>query len=301
MIKAFPKIFAIGTDYIADIFKEEVEVTEKVDGSQFAFGKIDGALYMRSKGASLYQENPEKMFIEAIEYISSIDHLIPEGMCFYAEYMKRPKHNTIKYDQIPKNHLSLFAAIDIAKQSFVPDIDKYASLFCIDRIPVIFTGMIESLDFFKEVIKAKSYLGDVDIEGVVVKNYHRKFLLGGQPMPLMSGKYVSEKFKEVHRGRWGKEENKKSRLEMFFQSFRTEARWEKAVQHLRDTGKLEWQPRDIGTLIKHVHSDIAEEEKDAVKEFLWKEFSGQLNRTATVGLPQWYKDKLAENSFDNAK
>lgn len=50
MISAFPKIFAIGTKYIDSIFDNEVEITEKVDGSQFAFGKIDGEVYCRSKG-----------------------------------------------------------------------------------------------------------------------------------------------------------------------------------------------------------------------------------------------------------
>jgi len=49
MISAFPKIFTLGTDYISDIFKEEVEITEKIDGSQISFGKIEGELYMRSK------------------------------------------------------------------------------------------------------------------------------------------------------------------------------------------------------------------------------------------------------------
>lgn len=54
MIKAFPKIFAIGTDYIKDIFSETVEVSEKIDGSQFGFGKINGDVFMRSKGAQLF-------------------------------------------------------------------------------------------------------------------------------------------------------------------------------------------------------------------------------------------------------
>ena len=34
MIQAYTKIFAIGTDYIRDIFNEEVEISEKIDGSQ---------------------------------------------------------------------------------------------------------------------------------------------------------------------------------------------------------------------------------------------------------------------------
>jgi len=79
MISAYPKIFAVGTDYIRDIFKDEVEVTEKVDGSQFAFGKIDGVVHMRSKGAKLYAENPEKMFIKGIEHVQEIQDILPEG------------------------------------------------------------------------------------------------------------------------------------------------------------------------------------------------------------------------------
>jgi hypothetical protein len=50
----FPKIFALGTMYIRDIFEGAVEITEKIDGSQFVFGMIDGKLQLRSKGAVLY-------------------------------------------------------------------------------------------------------------------------------------------------------------------------------------------------------------------------------------------------------
>lgn len=41
-LHSFPKIFAVGTSYIQDLLNGEVEVTEKVDGSQFVFGKING-------------------------------------------------------------------------------------------------------------------------------------------------------------------------------------------------------------------------------------------------------------------
>ena len=47
-IHAFPKIFTIGQDYISDLFKDDVEVTEKVDGSQWVFGKVGGDLLRRS-------------------------------------------------------------------------------------------------------------------------------------------------------------------------------------------------------------------------------------------------------------
>ncbi|MBK9272829.1 MAG: hypothetical protein IPM48_14685 [Saprospiraceae bacterium] len=46
----------------------------------------------------------------------------------------------------------------------------------------------------------------------------------------------------------------------------------------------------------YFENDI-EEEKENIKEFLWKEFSGELLRTARSGFPEWYKKKLVEESF----
>lgn len=297
MITSFTKIFAIGTDYIRDIFNEEVEITEKIDGSQFDFGKIDGKLHMRSKGAQLYVEHPEKMFSEGMSYIESIQDRLPEGKVFFCEYLKKPKHNTLKYDRIPKNHIMLFSVMDFKKQSF-EDTFPYIDTLDIEHVPVLFRGKINSVSDLTGVLETKSVLGGCNIEGVVVKNYHRQFLLGGQPMPLMAGKFVSEAFKEVHRERWGAEEKGKSRMEVFFESFRTPARWEKAVQHLQEKGELLNEPKDIGKLFKEVHTDIEAEEKEAVKEFLWREFSGELKRRAAGGMAEWYKERLLSRAFN---
>ena len=54
MLTEFPKIFSLGTKYIVDIFDSPVEVTEKLDGSQFTFAKVNDILYYRSKGQMLY-------------------------------------------------------------------------------------------------------------------------------------------------------------------------------------------------------------------------------------------------------
>jgi ribosomal protein L20A (L18A) len=143
-----------------------------------------------------------------------------------------------------------------------------------------------------ELLKTKSYLGEADIEGFVVKNYHRPFLLGGQPISLMAGKYVSEGFKEKHKADWGKEHSTKGKWEVFKDSYRTEARWHKAIQHLKERGLLEFAPRDIGALIKEIQNDIAEEEKEDIKEFLWKEFGQEVIRVSAAGFPEFYKRYL---------
>lgn len=298
MITAFPKIFTVGTDYIRDIFAEPVEVTEKIDGSQFAFGRVNGELWIRSKGAQLYIENPEKMFAEGIAYIEQIQERLPEGIVFYTEYLKKPKHNTLTYDRIPRNHMMLFGVMHVS-QKFYTNIEEYANLLDIETVPVLGRRIIKNFSELAEMLDRESVLGGAKIEGVVVKNFARQFLLGGRPMPLMAGKFVSESFKEVHRERWGTEEKGKSRMEVFFDSFRTTSRWEKAVQHLAERGELKNEPQDIGKLLKEVHADIEAEEMENVKLFLWNEFRGKLKRRATGGLPEWYKVKLAARSFDS--
>ena len=40
---------------------------EKVDGSQFSFGRFDGELRVRSKGKEMVVDAPEKMFQRAVD------------------------------------------------------------------------------------------------------------------------------------------------------------------------------------------------------------------------------------------
>lgn len=289
MIKSFPKIFALGQDYIKDILDGEVEVTEKIDGSQFGFGKIDGELFVRSKGAMLHFDAPNNMFKEGVEYIASIADRIPDNMIFHAEYLQTPSHNSLQYERIPKNHLCLFSVSDKSEKHYGHDeIVKWAEIFEIDAVPLIYKGIITSTDKILEFVGSESYLGKASAEGVVVKNYNKPFLLGGQPIPVMSGKYVTEAFKEVHNG-WKEKNTTPGRWESFKQGYKTEARWMKAIQYLRDKGELTESPKDIGKLIARVMEDIKEEEEENIKKFLWQEFGREVLQTSVKGLPEFYK------------
>lgn len=295
-MKAFPKIFAIGQRWVENIFDSEVEITEKIDGSQFGFGKIDGELICRSKGKVQPIECPDKMFKEGIEYIKSIEDRLPDNMMFYGEYLKTPKHNVNCYDRTPKNHIILFGACK-PNGKFIKDYYKYAELFDLETVPTIFKGKVNDFEELKDLLKKESVLGKCKIEGFVVKNYSKELLLGGRIIPLMCGKYVSEEFKEVHRKNWSRENTGKGKWDSFKESFQTEARWLKALFYLRDNGELENAPRDIGTIMKRVQIDIEEEEKENIKEFLWKEFGREVLRKSIKGIPEWYKERLAKESF----
>jgi hypothetical protein len=109
----------------------------------------------------------------------------------------------------------------------------------------------------------------------------------------MKAKVVREDFKEVHAGEWGKANpSSKDVVGAIIEAYKTEARWNKAVQHLRDEGRLLEAPQDIGELIKAVNNDVLDEEKEVIKEILFKHYWKDISRGITSGLPEWYKRKL---------
>jgi len=291
----YPKIFALGSRGTENILSgSHIQITEKVDGSQFAFGKLDGRLRCRSKGQEIHIDSPDKMFEEGVEYVKSIEGRLPEGMVFYCEYLRKPKHNVLAYDNTPLHHLALFAVSD--DDTFVTrhsSLRAMAAQLDISVVDVIYEGSGDNVtpEDVLGMIDRVSGLGGQNVEGVVIKKFE-EILIGGQLLPVTSAKYVSEKFKEVHSGEWAKENTAKGKWDVWKMGFQSEARWNKAVQHLKEAGTLDGSPRDIGKLMKEVKEDIVAEEKEAIKDKLWKEFSGDLLRFSTRGLAEWYKEKL---------
>lgn len=291
---AFPKILHIGDMHIQSLFDGPVEITEKVDGSQLGFGKVDGRLFVRSKGKEQDLDNPDKMFIEAVEFVKTIEYKIPDNYTFYGEYLQRPKHNTLAYDRIPNNHIALFGVCgSVTREHFGMDIIiDWAAKFGVDTVPLLFQGECTP-EFVLGLVKERvSYLGGQKIEGVVVKAYKPWTYLGQIPLTIMSGKYVTEEFKEVRSKNWKKEHTGKGKLEVAMDNYKSEARWNKAIQHLRDNGELTESPKDIGPLIKEIKRDIAEEEKENIKEQLWEIFGDRFLAAGMDGFPQYYKEKL---------
>jgi len=309
MISSYPKVYNLGHRALVGLTEESVVVQEKVDGSQFSFGlmvepgppEADVCIHtlkMRSRGAAVDPDNPPKMFKEGVEYLKSVQQFMKPGLVYRCEYLSKPKHNTLAYDRVPKNGFVLFDVEDFNKgaQHFENwhGIKIEAMELGIEPIPMFFVGMVEDLDTLHKWLSTKSFLGGQDIEGVVIKNYQR-FGVDGK---TMMGKYVSEKFKEVHQVDWkGRNPTHKDILQLIGDKLRTPARWEKAVQHLRDRGQLLDEPKDIGPLMQEVNTDILQEEGDKIKEELFKWAWRQIGKNTTRGLAQWYKDKLVEQQF----
>jgi len=294
-ICSYPKIYALGHRQIVDLLADPVVIEEKVDGSQFSFGKINGELMCRSKGKQLMLDAPEKMFSKAVEQVREMEPYLKDNVIYRGEYLQKPKHNTLSYSRVPHRSIILFDMDDGNETYALPSAKvKEGERLGLECVPLLFVGVLESMDIFTELLERESILGGTKIEGIVIKNYHRF----GQDKKALMGKYVSEAFKEKHEKEWKtKNPGGKDIKDQLIQELRCEGRWAKAVQHLKEEGKLTNSPKDIGMLIKEVQADIESEEKEMIKDRLYKWAIKDVLRGASGGVAQWYKDKLAEKQF----
>jgi len=299
-LSAHQKIYHIGDRHVKELFDDEVIIQEKVDGSQFGFAKYSGELYFRSKGKVLYDEDTTKSFGKIVLYLKSVVDKIPDGMVFYGEYLEKPRQNCLQYERIPNNHLAIFAGQYIDEDIWVSNCDElknHASTMGFETVPVLYKGKVGDAEALKILLDMESFLGREKIEGFVVKNYHKEYQFANLTIPFLAGKYVREGFKERNHGNQIQNFSKVNKLQQLKDSYKTEARWLKAVQFLRDNGELTNTPKDIGGIMKRVNLDIIEEEKENIKETLYKIYSKEIIRCATHGLPEWWKQKLMDDQF----
>lgn len=301
-INSYPSIFALGHAAISDLLKCPVIVEEKIDGSQFSFMKTEeGELICRSKGANLNMIAPEGMFLKAVEELKSTLDQFPAGVTFRGEYLAKPKHNVMAYDRIPSRHIIIFD-INPGLEMYMSPTEKrnLALELGFEVVPIIFEGMINDPQEIRAFLETESVLGGQKIEGVVLKpaNYD----LFGRDKKVLMGKFVSEAFKEVHANEWKAEhatKGPKEIVQLLALQYATPARWQKALIHLREEGKITDSPKDIEGLMAAVPDDVLKEceaeIRDKVFEWVWP----QLKRSLTKGLPIWYKNELLARQFSD--
>ncbi|HKZ41906.1 MAG TPA: RNA ligase family protein, partial [Candidatus Hodarchaeales archaeon] len=295
VIHSYPQVYQIGHKAIKNIFDGPVLVQEKIDGSSFSFGFIDGELQCRSKGKQLILDAPEKMFTRAIETAKELARHLHPNWVYRAEYLEKPKHNTIAYSRIPNKHLILYDINTGTEEYLYPNLlSVEGEGLGLEVVPKFFEGVISDFTQFKELLERESVLGGSKIEGFVVKNYS----LFTQEKKVAMGKYVREDFKEENAKDFrARNPTGKDITQILIMKYKTEARWRKAIQHLREQGLLEDSPKDIGLLVREVPSDILKECETEIKDALFEHFWKNISRGVTAGLPEFYKEELAKSAF----
>jgi hypothetical protein len=294
-VSTYPKVWNVGHQSVKDLFEKPVHLQEKVDGSQISFGRSGNELAMRSKGAPLHGVGENKMFDKGIVEIQEAQDLLMPGYTYRGEYLEKPKHNTLIYERVPRHHIAIFDVQRPDGTFLEPSLVAESALeLGFDVVPSFGSQLIQSPDDLLQYLERDSFLGGTKIEGVVAKRYDVLTQFGDP----MFGKYVSEAFKETHRGDW-KDRNptKDDILTLIVNEYRNPVRWAKAAQHMRDAGTLEGSPRDIGPMMAEVKRDILAECQDEIAQRLFKHFWKQIERGTTQGLPEWWKRELLEGAF----
>ena len=295
MLHNYASIFNLGHKAVKELFNTDVLIEEKVDGSQFSFGLQDGVLFMRSKGATLYEPVTDKLFRDACAYVISVKDQLKEGWTYRGEVLCRPRHNALEYERTPKHNVIIFD-IERADQDFLDITEKQqeATRLDLETVPAFYIGKIDTIEELKSFFERDSVLGKSKIEGMVFKNYK----MYGPDKKVLMGKWVSEAFKEVHSAEWkSANPNKEDFFQQLIKGLSTEARWNKAIQHLREAGRLTDSPKDIGELLKEIQFDTRKEMEDELKERLFVYHWPTLARGIVAGFPEYYKTKLVEQQF----
>lgn len=296
-LHSYPKVYAVGHRAVAELFVGDVLVEEKVDGSQFSFSKTDTGVELRSRGATVYPQEAG-MFAAAVKAVDELADRLHPGWVYRGEYLMKPKHNTLCYERVPKFNIILFD-INTGDECYLTRAEKEAEAERIgmEIVPVMYVGPVSKSEDVYAFLERDSVLGG-KLEGVVIKNYARF----GMDKKVLMGKFVREDFKETHSKEWKASNPTISDVvERIIATLRSEVRWNKSVQRLRDAGKLEHSPRDIGFLIKEVQADIKAEELDFISQKLTEFALPRVLRASTAGLPEWYKRELLESSFEKSE
>ena len=325
---SYPSIYNLGHRAVRNLLTVPHYIEEKVDGSQFSFGLIEvrqdpmqqlaegrepeWELVVRSKGAVMLADAPEKMFSKAVataKRLASPEALaagvgLHPGWTYRAEYLAKPNHNTLRYDRVPTGNLILFD-VSTGDNEWLDPIAKAQEaarigLECVSTLwqwEPHYARPLTRLEDLRDILDhTQSVLGGQLIEGVVVKPLVELY---GPDKKTLMGKFVSERFKEAHKHAWKvTSPNSGDILDRLAQTYTVEARWMKAVQHLREAGQLTDSPKDIGLLIPEVAKDLGMEEKADIQRVLWKWAWPHLQRAVTKGLPEWYKNELLRKQFE---
>lgn len=293
---AYGKVFALGHRYNRDLFNGYVEVEEKIDGSQFSFGVFGGELKCRTRKMQFHpSECTQKLFMAACETVMRLQPLLIDGWTYRGEVISKPKHNVLTYGRVPAGNIVIW---DIAtdKQDYLRH--RLKADVCVDLglecVPLLCagSGQFASMeDLINELSEKTSMLGGCKIEGFVIKNND----LFGADGKRLTGKWVCDEFKEVHKSKSYGKLPKKDAIQAISEKYCTEARWAKSVQHMSEDGTLSGELKDIGPLLGAVQKDLYDECKEEIKSDLFVAFWKQIARGSTSGLVDWYKARLADD------
>lgn len=295
-LHAYSSPFNFGHKALEDFWSGPIVIQEKIDGSQFSFGKRNGLLVCRSRKVEINLLDPG-MFAAAVETAGRLSPLLQEGATYRGEFLAKPKHNTLNYQRTPNQFVILFD-IDVGLQNYLIGESFYAEAerIGLEAVPTLMTVVQGKIDLndLKLLLSRESTLGGGLVEGIVLKNYGQY----GPDKKVLMAKLVSAEFQETHRKDWaGRNPGEKDMIELIIEEYANPVRWKKAVQHCREIGTIQGAPQDIPILMKEIATDVGIEAMEEIQARLFQHFWPKIRKGLTRGFPEFYKKLLLEESL----
>lgn len=283
-MESYGKVHRLGKTEVAGILDDEVYVEEKVDGSQFAFGvNGDGVLWAASRGGLINLDAPASLFGPSVAAVKKMhaDGALQAGLTYRGEAVCAPRHNKLTYGRAPKGNIALFD-VQAACGAYLPRaiVKGWAEALGLECVPMLAPPGRYGRDDIDRLVDGESFLGGPR-EGVVVKR-------NGGGADRMKAKVVGRAFSE----KTGAKPSKGSDLQQIVEMYRTEAHWDKCIQHLAEAGRLTGEPKDIGPLMGEHARDLKEECESEIREVLWPKIWKQIVKGCSNGLPEHYLKRI---------
>lgn len=304
-MKRYPKVLSLGHNMLVDIFTHPVEISEKADGSQ-------ARIYLTEMFSQCGSKNTtpadEKMFAIAHQQTQKIWEdgaweSYGNEITLFAEFFNNVKHNGLTYNRVPLNNFYLFGARVDGKHYQTEALIELANSLNIEPPNILASEiMVNSEEDLNKYLNVDSVLGGTVVEGIVIKNYHDSYpplLASTQAFfgyPLI-GKIVNDFAKERINKEWGVMKRKTAPITKITTEFLTEARFNKAVQHLADEGTLNYEMKDLKVLIPEFYKDLLDEEKDEIIKLAMEDFWRHLKKKCDVFVVNSWKDHLIKKQF----
>lgn len=257
MENKFTEIELLGKHSTIGVLDGLVEITEKIDGSNFSFYRENEGdpLIFRSRRIELDEDGIiENRFGPAVDAVMAADaeFPFPAGKIFFGERMSK---HTINYGKIEP--FIGFAVKDIEYDTYE---STWAGYFKDRDLPVVpaLYFVSPSLEFIRSIVNSKSSFGDTEAiqEGIVLKNYDKQVF----------AKLVNEPFVEDS-GRGKGYCVRKTNEDKVVKQFCTTARVKKGIFRVLDEHpELELDLAIMKYVPKEVSEDILKEEILAISK-----------------------------------
>ncbi len=285
-LPSYAKPETLGTPGTQGVFEGSFYIQEKIDGSQISFGLVGDKVSIRSKGRELTVDEGvkyDKLFAPAVSTIRNLwaSGKLAAGYIYRGEAVASLRHNVLQYKRVPTGGVVLYDVEVNGVPQTQTELEIVAASLGLEAAQLIWAGNEHPGDAIDGMLNRESMLGGM-IEGIVIKNNAKG----------IRAKFVSAGFKEVA-GQPNKKAKESFDMAAIAASYRTHARWNKAIQHLREDGKLTDSPRDIGPLVREIQADLAREETENIKQVLFDKFFPMIQKESVRDFHQYYKEILA--------